>query len=98
MSTIDTRIKIYNAVVEKNVDLAPQKKKSSDHEKSSLAALNHLKPTASYSLYGSHNERIAIVFKNDKTGRIICEIPSRYLQELHAWLEEMEYRLIDKRI
>jgi uncharacterized FlaG/YvyC family protein len=43
--------------------------------------------TASFSTYGSHNERICIVVKNKETGEVIREIPSKEMQKLHAHLD-----------
>ena len=50
----------------------------------------HLDPVrteASFSTYGSRNERIAIVVKNKQTGEIIREIPSEEMQKLHVHID-----------
>ncbi len=41
----------------------------------------------SFSTYGSHNEHIAVVIKNQDTGEVIREIPSEEMQKLHAHLD-----------
>ncbi len=38
---------------------------------------NPVQTDISYSMYGRHNERIAIVVKNQETGEVIREIPSK---------------------
>jgi hypothetical protein len=50
----------------------------------------HLDPVrteASFSTYGSRNERIAIVVKNKETGEVIREIPSEEMQKLHVHID-----------
>jgi uncharacterized FlaG/YvyC family protein len=42
---------------------------------------------ASFSTYGSRNERIAVVVKNKDTGEVIREIPSKEMQKLHGHLD-----------
>ncbi len=46
-----------------------------------------MQKTASFSTYGSHNERIRIVVKNKETGEIVREIPSKEMQKLHDHLD-----------
>jgi uncharacterized FlaG/YvyC family protein len=49
--------------------------------------LNPVSTEASFSTYGSRNERIAIVIKNKETGEVIREIPSKEMQKLHVKLD-----------
>ena len=49
--------------------------------------INPVQTEASFSTYGSRNERIAIVVKNQATGEVIREIPSKEMQKLHAHLD-----------
>jgi hypothetical protein len=46
-----------------------------------------VKTDISYSTYGHHNERISIVVKNQETGEVIREIPSKEMQKLHINLD-----------
>lgn len=46
-----------------------------------------LQTEASYSTYGPHDERIAIVVKNKKTGETLREIPSKQMQNLYVPLD-----------
>jgi uncharacterized FlaG/YvyC family protein len=53
------------------------------------SGLDHLPPNPphtniSFSTYGSHDERIAVVVKNQDTGEVICEFPSKEMQKLHV--------------
>ncbi len=43
--------------------------------------------TASFSTYGSNNERIRIVVKNKETGEVVREIPTKEMQKLHDHLD-----------
>ena len=49
--------------------------------------VNPLQTEASSSTYGSRNERIAIVVKNQETGEVIHEILSEEMQKLHVHLD-----------
>jgi uncharacterized FlaG/YvyC family protein len=49
--------------------------------------LNPVQTEASFSTYGSRNERIAVVVKNKDTGEVIREIPSKERQKLHVHLD-----------
>jgi uncharacterized FlaG/YvyC family protein len=49
--------------------------------------LDPVRTEASFSTYGSRNERIAIVVKNKETGEIIREIPSEEMQKLHVHID-----------
>lgn len=48
---------------------------------------NPVQTDISFSTYGSHNEHIAAVIKNQDTGEVIREIPSEEMQKLHAHLD-----------
>ena len=48
------------------------------------AELNPVRTKAYFSTYGSHNERLAIVVKNQETGEIIREYPSEEMQKLQV--------------
>lgn len=52
--------------------------------------------SASFSFYGSRNERVAIVIKDKSTGKVLHEFPSKNIQELHVWLEEMGYKIVNE--
>ena len=51
------------------------------------AEFNPVRTKAYFSTYGSHNERLAIVVKNQETGEIIRQYPSEEMQALHAKLD-----------
>jgi hypothetical protein len=48
---------------------------------------NPVQTDISFSTYGSHNEHIAVVIKNQDTGEVIREIPSEEMQKLHVHLD-----------
>ena len=94
MDSIDTRITIGRMAA----NIGARAKSEPHHEKlPSEDTLvkpgpdhTHLDPVrteASFSTYGSRNERIAIVVKNEQTGEIICEIPSEEMQKLHVHID-----------
>ena len=49
--------------------------------------IDSVRTESSFSTYGLHNERIAIVVKNQETGEVIREIPSEEMQSLHVHLD-----------
>jgi uncharacterized FlaG/YvyC family protein len=49
--------------------------------------LNPVQTDISCSTYGSHNEHLAVVIKNQDTGEVIREIPSEEMQKLHVHLD-----------
>ena len=49
--------------------------------------LNPVQTDISYSTYGSHHEHIAVVVKNQDTGEVISEIPSKEMQKLHVHID-----------
>jgi hypothetical protein len=48
---------------------------------------NSFRTVVSFLPYGSRNERIALVVKNQETGEIIREIPAKEIQKLHINLD-----------
>lgn len=49
--------------------------------------LDPVQKETSFKTYGSNNRRIAIVVKNEETGEVISEFPSKEMQKLHAHLD-----------
>jgi uncharacterized FlaG/YvyC family protein len=94
MDSIDTRI----ATVEMATSIGAGAKSESHIGKppvtdtairssSRKTRLNPVQTEASFSTYGSRNERIAVVVKNKDTGEVIREIPSKERQKLHVHLD-----------
>ena len=94
MDSIDTRITIGRMAA----NIGARAKSEPHHEKlpagdapvKSGPDRTHLDPVrteASFSTYGSRNERIAIVVKNQETGEVIREIPSEEMQKLHVHID-----------
>jgi hypothetical protein len=50
---------------------------------------NAVRTDVSYSTYGPHGERSAIVVKNSETGEVIRQIPSEEIQKLYVKMREM---------
>jgi hypothetical protein len=57
-------------------------KPSPDH-----AQFDPVQIEASFSTYGSRNERIAVIIKNGDTGEVIRDFPSKAMQKLHVHLD-----------
>jgi len=94
MDSIDTRIAIGRMAA----STGARAKSEPNHEKlpardtpvksgPDLAKLNPVQTDISCSTYGSHNEHIAVVIKNQDTGEVIREIPSEEMQKLHVHID-----------
>ncbi len=94
MNNIDTRIAIGRMATsigarsqsESHPD-KPTVKKAATKSGPVNTQLNPIQIEVSFSFYGSHNERVAIVVKNEETGDVIRELPSKEMQKLHAYLD-----------
>jgi uncharacterized FlaG/YvyC family protein len=53
------------------------------------AEFNAVTTDVSFSTYGPHGERTAIVVKNSETGEVIRAIPSEEIQKLYVKMQEM---------
>jgi hypothetical protein len=94
MSSIDTRIAIGGmaACFGATAKSEPHPGKLTVKDTSAKSSPDHTQPNTvktdiSYSTYGHHNERISIVVKNQETGEVIHEIPSKEMQKLHIKLD-----------
>jgi uncharacterized FlaG/YvyC family protein len=100
MSAID--IKTSFAICSANIGTAASLKREPSDRKMELESTNDkvkLRETsASFSFYGSRNERVAIVIKDKATGKVLHEFPSKNIQELHVWLEKMGYKIVDEMV
>lgn len=94
MDSIDTRIAIGRMAA----SIGARAKSEPHHEKlpagntpvksgPDLAKLNPVQTDISFSTYGSHNEHVAVVIKNQDTGEVVREIPSEEMQKLHVHLD-----------
>jgi uncharacterized FlaG/YvyC family protein len=100
MNSIDTQtsIPVSSTIIE---TAAPRRRESSDQKMAVESTYEKTKlreTSVSFSFYGSRNERVAIVIKDKETGKVIHEIPSENVQELHAWLEERGYKIVDEKV
>jgi uncharacterized FlaG/YvyC family protein len=94
MNNINTRIAIGGMAASVGTrsqsESHPGKLSTKDAAAKSDPGSNQINPVqteASFSTYGSRNLRIAIVVKNQATGEVIREIPSKEMQKLHAHLD-----------
>ena len=100
MNDIDTNtsIAVSSTIIETT---ASRRRESSDQKMAVESTYDKTKlreTSASFSFYGSRNERVAIVLKDKETGKVIHEIPSKNIQELHVWLDKMGYKIVDEKV
>jgi len=94
MNSIDTRIVIGPIAADfgqrSKSEPQPEKLPAKDVKSGpDIAEFNAVQTDVSFSTYGPHGERTAIVVKNQETGEVIREIPSEEMQKLYAKIQAM---------
>jgi uncharacterized FlaG/YvyC family protein len=96
MNNIDTLITIYGMAASTGARSKPEPQHGKVPVKDTAttpcpdnAEFNPVRTGVSFSTYGSRNERIAVVVKNQETGEVIREIPSKEMQKLHVHLDTL---------
>ena len=99
MNDIDSKIGISgNVAIAETITFRMKGSSDQTAQKSRRRILPDANTITSYSFYGSRNERVAIVLKDKETGKVIHEIPSKNVQELHVWLDKMGYKIVDEKV
>jgi uncharacterized FlaG/YvyC family protein len=70
-----------------NIDAGPEQVKQMVADMQSH--LDSMNISLQYSLYGAHNEKVAVKVVNRETGDVIREIPPKEMQALQAKMSEL---------
>jgi flagellar protein FlaG len=60
--------------------------------------IKRMNVSLTFSTYGDHGEKVAVIVSDDDTGEVIREIPSKEIQNLYGKMSELAGMIFNKRI